>query len=87
MEITLEPMSIDDDFAFRYAVYTATIRPYLDDIVDWSDDGELISVQGVDEVDVAIDDPDCLTISYTTEDGESRMLTVPEAETVLAVLA
>lgn len=38
MEITLEPMSIDDDFAFRYAVYTATIRPYLDDIVDWSDD-------------------------------------------------
>lgn len=41
----------------------------------------------VDEVDVDVDDPDCLTISYTTEDGESRMLTIPQAETVSAVFA
>lgn len=40
----------------------------------------------VDEVDVSFDDPDCLTVSYTTDDGESRMLTVPEAETVSAIL-
>lgn len=41
----------------------------------------------VEEVDVDVNEPDCLTISYTTEDGESRMMTVPEAETVSAVLA
>lgn len=38
MTFTLEPITVDDDFAFRYAVYVATIKPYLNEMLDWSDD-------------------------------------------------
>ena len=38
MTFTLEPITVDDDFAFRYAVYASTIKPYLDKMLDWSDD-------------------------------------------------
>lgn len=34
---TLEPIG-EDDFEFRYRVYEATIKPYLDAMTDWDDD-------------------------------------------------
>ncbi|MFH8253076.1 DNA translocase FtsK [Microbacterium sp. B2969] len=52
----------------------------------------LVDVDGIscratiDTIDVDTSDPDCLTISYVTEDGDGRMMTVPEAESVSAIL-
>lgn len=40
----------------------------------------------VDSVDIDPDDPDCLRISYTTEEGESQILATPEAESITALL-
>lgn len=53
----------------------------------------LVDVDGIscratiDTIDVDTRDPDCLTISYVTEDGDGRMMAVPEAESVSAILA
>lgn len=40
----------------------------------------------IESVDVDTEDPECMCLGYLTEDGESRLLTVPEAETVTVVL-
>lgn len=52
----------------------------------------LVDVDGIscratiEALDVDMNDTDCLTISYVTEDGDGRMMTVPEAESVSAIL-
>jgi GNAT superfamily N-acetyltransferase len=34
---SLEPLG-PEDFDFRWSVYTATIKPYLDDLIGWTDE-------------------------------------------------
>ena len=52
----------------------------------------LVDVDGIscratiEALDVDMKDTDFLTISYVTEDGDGRMMTVPEAESVSAIL-
>ena len=53
----------------------------------------LVDVDGIscratiDAIDVDTNAPDCLSISYVTEDGDGRTMTVPEAESVSAILS
>ena len=53
----------------------------------------LVDVDGIscratiDAIDVDTNGPDCLSISYITEDGDGRTMTVPEAESVSAILS
>ncbi|MBF9336527.1 hypothetical protein G3N30_09950 [Microbacterium lacticum] len=53
----------------------------------------LVDVDGIscratiDAIDVDTNAPDCLSISYLTEDGDGRTMTVPEAESVSAILS
>lgn len=53
----------------------------------------LVDVDGIscratiDAIDVDTNAPDCLSISYITEDGDGRTMTVPEAESVSAILS
>lgn len=53
----------------------------------------LVDVDGIscratiDAIDVDTNAPDCLSVSYLTEDGDGRTMTVPEAESVSAILS
>ena len=53
----------------------------------------LVDVDGIscratiDAIDVDTNAPDCLSVSYLTEGGDGRTMTVPEAESVSAILS